>query len=112
MGRPVKSYDLAVNVIKLSGFVPDEDIKIEVTGLRAGEKLYEELLTAEDGLKGTYNKSIFVAQPHSFTMDDVLDKMDELKKALESGENEKVVETLHKVVPSFVPAEIFNAKNN
>ncbi len=110
MGRPVKIYDLAVNVIKLSGFVPDKDIKIEVTGLRPGEKLYEELLTAEDGLKGTYNKSIFVAQPHSFTMDEVLGKMDELKKSLESGENDEIVKALHKVVPSFVPADIFNAQ--
>jgi FlaA1/EpsC-like NDP-sugar epimerase len=63
MGEPVKIYDLARNLIKLSGFKPDVDIKIEFTGLRPGEKLYEELLLAEEGVKATKNNKIFVAQP-------------------------------------------------
>ncbi len=111
MGRPVKIYDLAVNIIKLSGFVPDEDIKIEVTGLRAGEKLYEELLTSEDGLKGTYNKSIFVAKPHSIKMTEIIEKIEDLKKAIESHDNEVIIEALHKAVPTFVAADEFNAQN-
>jgi len=63
MGEPVKIYDLARNLIKLSGFEPDVDIKIEFTGLRPGEKLYEELLLAEEGIEATKNNKIFVAQP-------------------------------------------------
>ena len=56
MGKPVKIYDLAVNLIRLSGYEPGKDIKIEITGLREGEKLYEELLMAEEGLKQTMNQ--------------------------------------------------------
>ena len=63
MGEPVKIYDLARNLIKLSGFEPDVDIKIEFTGLRPGEKLYEELLLAEEGVQATKNDKIYVAQP-------------------------------------------------
>lgn len=66
MGKPVKIYDLAVNLIRLSGYEPGKDIKIEITGLREGEKLYEELLMAEEGLKQTMNQKIFVARPMSF----------------------------------------------
>src|SRR5699024_6110631 len=60
MGEPVKIVDLARNLIRLSGFKPDEDIKIEFTGLRPGEKLYEELLMAEEGLRKTENQRIFI----------------------------------------------------
>lgn len=63
MGEPVKIYDLAKNLIKLSGFEPDVDIKIEFTGLRPGEKLYEELLLAEEGIQATKNNKIYIAQP-------------------------------------------------
>lgn len=63
MGEPVKIYDLARNLIKLSGFEPDVDIKIEFTGLRPGEKLYEELLLAEEGIEATKNNKIYVAKP-------------------------------------------------
>ena len=63
MGEPVKIYDLARNLIKLSGFEPDVDIKIELTGLRPGEKLFEELLLAEEGVQSTKNDKIYVAQP-------------------------------------------------
>jgi FlaA1/EpsC-like NDP-sugar epimerase len=63
MGEPVKIYDLACNLIKLSGFEPEVDIKIEFTGLRPGEKLYEELLLEEEGIQATKNNKIFVAKP-------------------------------------------------
>ena len=66
MGSPVKIDTLARNLIKLSGFRPDEDIKIEYTGLRPGEKLYEEKLMAEEGLKKTDNKLIHIGQPIAF----------------------------------------------
>ena len=66
MGKPVKIYDLAVNMIKLSGLVPEEDIKIEEVGLRPGEKLYEELLMDEEGLTSTSNKKIFISYYYKF----------------------------------------------
>ena len=63
MGQPVKIYDLAVNLIKMKGYVPDRDIKIEVVGLRPGEKLYEELLMEEEGLQSTSNELIYIGSP-------------------------------------------------
>ena len=63
MGQPVKIYDLAVNLIKMKGYVPGQDIKIEIVGLRPGEKLYEELLMAEEGLQSTTNDLIFIGKP-------------------------------------------------
>lgn len=63
MGQPVKIYDLATNLIRLKGYVPDEDIKIEIVGLRPGEKLYEELLMAEEGLESTPNDLIYIGKP-------------------------------------------------
>ncbi len=62
MGEPVKIVDLARNLIKLSGYEPDVDIKIEFTGLRPGEKLYEELLMDEEGMQTTENKRIFIGR--------------------------------------------------
>ncbi len=70
MGSPVKIDTLARNLIKLSGFKPDVDIKIEYTGLRPGEKLYEEKLMAEEGLKKTSNKMIHIGQPIPFEVDE------------------------------------------
>ena len=63
MGEPVKIYDLACNLIKMKGYVPEEDIKIDVVGLRPGEKLYEELLMDEEGLQDTDNKKIHIGKP-------------------------------------------------
>ena len=68
MGEPVKIMDLATNLIRLSGFEPNEDIDIEITGLRPGEKLYEELLLNEEGLKATKHNKIFVCKTHSYRL--------------------------------------------
>lgn len=63
MGKPVKIYEMAENLIRMKGYKPNEDIMIEVTGLRPGEKLYEELLMDEEGLTKTANEKIFVGHP-------------------------------------------------
>lgn len=78
MGEPVKIYDLACNLIRMKGYKPEEDIKIEVVGLRPGEKLYEELLMAEEGLQETQNKKIHIGKPIEFDEDEFLAKLDRL----------------------------------
>lgn len=79
MGEPVKIVDLATNLIKLSGLKPDEDIKIEFTGLRPGEKLFEELLMDEEGLEETANKKIHIGKPIDFDENKFLNQLEELK---------------------------------
>ncbi|MBR3201010.1 MAG: polysaccharide biosynthesis protein [Mogibacterium sp.] len=78
MGEPVKIYDLACNLIKMKGYEPEKDIKIEVVGLRPGEKLYEELLMAEEGLQETSNKKIHIGKPIELDEEVFLSKLDRL----------------------------------
>lgn len=105
MGEPVKIYDLAKNMISLSGLKLDEDIKIEFTGLRAGEKLYEELLMNEEGLLETAHNKIFVGQPINITEEELLDKLNLLKEATEK-DIDQIKEAIAKVVPTY---KIYNA---
>ena len=92
MGDPVKIYDLAVNMIKLSGYIPNEDIKIQITGLRPGEKLFEERLMDEEGLEKTPNGLISIARPIKLDEDNLFKKLDELYKAAhEETDNMKVL---------------------
>ncbi len=102
MGEPVKIYDLARKMISLSGFKPDEDIKIEFTGLRPGEKLYEELLMKEEGLQKTRHSKIFVAQPLDMEMSDLKNKLEILKGVLDCS-NDEIKETMSQVVTTYVP---------
>ena len=78
MGEPVKIYDLACNLIKMKGYRPEEDIQIEVVGLRPGEKLYEELLMAEEGLQETENQKIHIGKPIEIDEEEFLKKLDRL----------------------------------
>lgn len=84
MGQPVKIYDLAVNLIKMKGYVPGKDIQIEIVGLRPGEKLYEELLMAEEGLQSTENELIFIGKPIEM---DEMEFLSQLKHLLEEANN-------------------------
>lgn len=101
MGKPVRIYDLAMDLIKLSGFEPHRDIEIEVTGLRPGEKLYEELLMAEEGLKNTVHDKIFVGQPIFSDMVELKKKFDELKFLISLERHWEVPEKIEEIVPTY-----------
>ena len=114
MGEPVKIYDLAVSLIKLLGYEPNVDIPIQITGLRPGEKLYEEILMEEEGLQATKHNKIFVSKPMHLEMEELEEKLDVLSK-LEYDENysrEHIKEVMKSVVPTYKsPEEINNEKN-
>ena len=104
MGKPVKIADMARNLIKLSGYEPDIDIKIEYTGLRPGEKLYEELLMKEEGLQDTPNKLIHIGKPIELDEDTFFDRLDRLKDEAYQETND--IRTLIKeIVPTYQPKE-------
>ena len=100
MGEPVKIDDMARNMIRLSGFVPDEDIKIVYTGLRPGEKLYEELLMDEEGLEQTKNELIYIGHPIEMDDELFLQKIRELDKA-SKGESEDIKRIVSEIVPTY-----------
>lgn len=102
MGEPVKIDTLARNLIKLSGYEPDTEIPIVYTGLRSGEKLYEEKLMAEEGLKKTDNELIHIGKPIPFDTEQFLRDLEELAKA--SYENSgDIVKLVERIVPTFHP---------
>ena len=112
MGKSVKIYDLAVNMIRLSGFEPNVDIKIREIGLRPGEKLYEELLMKTETLTKTDNNKIFIEKDTPYTREEVEEKLVILDKAVEefneSVDSPAVKEAIRKVVPTFHDPEELN----
>lgn len=108
MGKPVKIYDLAVNLIKLSGLEPHKDIKIEVTGLRPGEKLYEELLMNEEGLEETAHEKIFIGKPGDFDIEEVKRSIDMLMEQCLLGNRTLIKNCLKQVVPTYKDPEVYN----
>lgn len=101
MGEPVKILDLAKNLIRLSGYRPFEDIQIEFTGLRPGEKLYEELLMGEEGLMETTNELIHIGKPIEFDEERFLEQLKELKKIADK-DSEEVRRKVQEIVPTYV----------
>ena len=101
MGEPVKILDLAENLIKLSGFEPNVDIKIEITGLRPGEKLYEEILMDEEGLTSTKKDKIYIGQPIEVNQLEFFDKLNSLKNAVELEDENEVRYLMKDLVPTF-----------
>ena len=104
MGEPVKIYDMAIKLIKLSGLEPNVDIQIKVTGLRPGEKLYEELLMAEEGLTETKHDKIHVARPSDIDMEKLEAKLAKLQYLLDNTNNEQkdeIKDVISEVVPTY-----------
>lgn len=102
MGEPVKILDLAKNLIRLSGYKVDDDIKIEFTGLRPGEKLYEELLMDEEGLRETENKMIHIGKPIEIDEMQFFGQLNRLKKAA-TEECANMKELIREIVPTYNP---------
>ena len=104
MGEPVKILDLAKNLILLSGHKPDEDIQIVFTGLRPGEKLYEEMLMDEEGLQDTENNLIHIGKPIELDEGKFLEQLEELKEYVVT-EPSDIREWVKKIVPTYQPKE-------
>lgn len=105
MGEPVKIIDLARNLIKLSGYEPNVDINIEVTGLRPGEKLYEEVLMDEEGLTRTSNDQIRIGKPIKIDEAEFKRELSMLKRVAENNQDEKVDLIMKNIVPTYVRRE-------
>ncbi|MBO4326874.1 MAG: polysaccharide biosynthesis protein [Clostridia bacterium] len=110
MGRPVKIIDLAVNMIRLSGFVPGEDIEIVETGLRPGEKLYEELLIKNENLIKTDNEKIFIEIDEPISTEELDRRLAILAEAVETGSDDKVRAALKETVETFLDPIEVNAR--
>lgn len=112
MGEPVKIYDLAVSLIKLLGYEPNVDISIQITGLRPGEKLYEEILMTEEGLKATKHDKIFVSKPIHLEMNELEEKLDVLNglKYDENYSKEYIKSVMKTVVPTYKSPEDVNCE--
>ena len=100
MGEPVRIYDLAINLIKLSGLVPGKDIEVKITGLRPGEKLYEERLMEEEGLQKTANEMISIGRPLDIDEENLLNKLNELYVEA-YNETDRMKELVHELVPTY-----------
>ncbi|MCX7885286.1 MAG: polysaccharide biosynthesis protein [Caloramator sp.] len=100
MGKPVKILDLAKDLIRLSGLEPDKDIKIEFTGLRPGEKLYEELLMDEEGIQNTKHKKIFIGKPGNYDFRELRKNIMELYNKL-NCKDEEVFDRVEQLVPTY-----------
>ena len=100
MGEPVKIDDMARNLIRLSGYTPDVDIPIVYTGLRPGEKLFEEMLMREEGLQETQNKQIHIGKPIEMDDEWFIQKLQELDEA-SRNESERMKEIVAEVVPTY-----------
>ena len=108
MGQPVKIVTLAENLIRMYGKVPYKDVEIKFTGLRPGEKLLEELLMGEEGLQKTKNKLIYIGKQIPIDLDSFVDQLWDLKNAASANDDQKAIQALHKIVPTFTTPEEFN----
>ena len=100
MGEQVRIYDLAYNLIKLSGYEPEKDIEIKITGLRPGEKLYEERLMAEEGMEKTANDRISIGKPIEMDDEHLFATLDKLYNEAYS-ESERMKDLVKELVPTY-----------
>jgi FlaA1/EpsC-like NDP-sugar epimerase len=105
MGQPVKILDLAKDMIRLSGLKENEDIKIEFTGIRPGEKLYEELLTQMEGTTATLHERIFQAEMDEVDAEKLYRGIDDLERLAFSGDGQGIRRKLKEIVPTYRPSE-------
>ena len=113
MGEPVKIVDLANNLIRLSGFEPGVDIKIEYSGLRPGEKLYEELLMSEEGLTKTENSKIFIGKPVDIDTNKVIENLNILRSIVDNEEVELIDSSMRSFVSTYIrPEEVNGGESN
>lgn len=110
MGKAVKIHDLAENLIKLSGYKPNEDIKIKIVGLRPGEKLYEELLMNNDELRKTAHNKIFIDKPETISLIKLRKEIDELMCATKLGNKNMLIDKLKEIVPTYYSPDFYNNK--
>ncbi|MGM0598459.1 MAG: polysaccharide biosynthesis protein [Candidatus Rifleibacteriota bacterium] len=103
MGDPVRIVDLAEDLIRLSGLETGRDIEIKFTGIRPGEKLFEELLTASEGITATRNSKIFIARPEEVDEADLGKLVDKLLQAAREGKQNRIIKNIQTIVPSFSP---------
>lgn len=111
MGEPVKIYDMAEKLIRLSGYEPNVTMQIKVTGLRPGEKLYEEILMNEEGLETTEHNKIHVAKPLNITMKEIEEKLDILDNLIKNVNNEDkktIKDAMSKIVPTYKAEKVSN----
>ena len=110
MGKAVKIYDLAENLIRLSGYKPNEDIKIKITGLRPGEKLYEELLMNNDELRKTAHNKIFIDKPETISLIKLRKQIDDLIFVTKLGNKNMLIDKLKEIVPTYYSPDFYNKK--
>lgn len=103
MGDPVRIVDLAEDLIRLSGLEVGKDIEIRFTGIRPGEKLYEELLTASEGITATRNRKIYIARPEEVDEVQLCEQVGRLEAAAREGKRNKVIKSLQEIVTTFSP---------
>ncbi len=108
MGKPVKIYDLAKNIIRLSGYKPGVDIEIKEIGLRHGEKLYEELMMNEEGLTSTKHSKIFIGNQIDIDVNAVEENIEKLSRAADTQDRDVIRQALHSAVPTFVEPHVVN----
>jgi FlaA1/EpsC-like NDP-sugar epimerase len=102
MGKPVKVTDLAIKMIKLAGLEPDVDVKIEYTGLRPGEKLFEEVLNAEENTIATHHPKILIAKVRTYNFEDTCKSVDELIALFKSQDNFSIVARMKELIPEYI----------
>jgi FlaA1/EpsC-like NDP-sugar epimerase len=102
MGDPVKISDLAISMIRLSGLIENQDIEIKQTGLRPGEKLYEELLTDKENLKRSHNDLIYIADKEKFNKEKINQIEDLIELCHKGGTSIDIVKLMKKIVPEYI----------